>query len=106
MVNVPTKHHPTSEDISSPTDIWFGDVQKIPKKGHLPTPAECVVMFVSSVDTWKILEICVFLLFESVCCVFYPCLSLSLSLHLCARFFVTMWDSVCLCLIMTKYVQK
>ena len=36
LVNVPIKHHPTIGVISSPTDICFGDVKQIPKKGHLP----------------------------------------------------------------------
>ena len=32
------EHHPIIWNISSPTDIWFGDVKQIPKMGHLPTP--------------------------------------------------------------------
>ena len=35
---VPIKHHPTIGDISSPTDICFGDVKPIPKKGHVQNP--------------------------------------------------------------------
>ena len=38
LVNVPIKHHPTIGDISSPTDICFGDVKPIPKKGHQSQP--------------------------------------------------------------------
>ena len=38
LLNVPIEHHPTIGDISSPTDIWFGDVKKIPKKGHQSQP--------------------------------------------------------------------
>ena len=37
LVDVPTKHHPTTWDISSPTDICSGDVKPIPKKVDLPT---------------------------------------------------------------------
>ena len=40
LVNVLIKHHPTIGDISSPTDICFGDVKEIPKKGHLLTPVD------------------------------------------------------------------
>ena len=35
LVNVPILSN--IGDISSPTDICFGDVKQIPKKGHLPT---------------------------------------------------------------------
>ena len=38
LVNVPTEHHPTIVDISSPTDISFGNVKQIPKKGHQSQP--------------------------------------------------------------------
>ena len=38
LVNVPIKHHPTIGNVESPTDICFGDVKQIPKKGHLHQP--------------------------------------------------------------------
>ena len=40
LVNVPIKHHPTIGDISSPTDICFGDVQHPQKIPSIPTPVE------------------------------------------------------------------
>ena len=51
-------HHPTISDISSPTDIWFGDVQN-PRKGtSIPTPDLCwlkpKVILVLNFDVWTI----------------------------------------------------
>ena len=36
MSNV--SHHPAIADISSPTNICFGDLKQIPKKGHQSQP--------------------------------------------------------------------
>ena len=48
LVNVLIEHHPTIGDISSPTDICFGDVKQIPKKGHQSQPLYSTMTLVPS----------------------------------------------------------
>ena len=52
LVNVLIEeHHPTIGDISSQTDIWFGDVKHIPQlSGHQSQPLENIDLLVQLVD--------------------------------------------------------
>ena len=58
VLNVPIER-PTLGELISPTDICFGDVKQVPKKGHLPNrgKAQCRRIMDDHVgDGWRCLK--------------------------------------------------